>query len=77
VPESQPPASEIPELAQAWQRLSAGDIPGAVAYYDRMIQQEQDLDEVIKEIQQALALYPGDPSTGFRRPDAPTARRKP
>jgi competence ComEA-like helix-hairpin-helix protein len=62
VPESQPSASEVPELAQAWQRLSAGDIPSAVVYYDGMIQKEQELDEVIKEIQQALALYPGDPS---------------
>jgi competence ComEA-like helix-hairpin-helix protein len=62
VPESQAPASEVPELNQAWQRLSAGDIPGAVAYYDHMIQQEQELGEVIKEIQQALALHPADVS---------------
>jgi competence ComEA-like helix-hairpin-helix protein len=62
VPDSQLLTSEVPELAQAWQLLSAGDVSGAVSQYDQMIRQEQQLDEVIKEIQQALALYPADPS---------------
>ena len=62
VPESQSPASEVPELSQAWQSLSVGDIPAAVARYVSLIRHEQQLDEVIREVQQALALHPAESS---------------
>lgn len=55
-----PPTSD-PELATAWQAISAGNIDSAVDQYTRLIRQERDLDEVIKEIQQALVVHPLDP----------------
>jgi tetratricopeptide (TPR) repeat protein len=54
--------SEIPELQEAWNNISEGNIEGAVDQYTELINQDQYLDEVIRDLQSALGKYPSDSS---------------
>lgn len=56
-----PPPPSIPELELAWQNIANGNIPVAVDQYSYFIRQEQHLDEIITEIQEAVIIYPLDP----------------
>jgi competence ComEA-like helix-hairpin-helix protein len=56
-----PPTPTIPELEHAWQSIANGNISTAVDQYSYFIRQEQHLDEIINEIQEAVMIYPLDP----------------
>jgi cytochrome c-type biogenesis protein CcmH/NrfG len=62
VKEVSTPESEIPELQEAWNNISEGNIEGAVDQYTELINQEHYLDEVIRDLQSALSKYPSDSS---------------
>jgi competence ComEA-like helix-hairpin-helix protein len=62
VSEAAAPEPEIPELQDAWSEISAGNIEGAVDQYSDLINQEQHLDEIIRDLQAAISRYPSDSS---------------
>jgi competence ComEA-like helix-hairpin-helix protein len=62
VVESAPPISTIPELQEAWSSISNGEIDAAVDQYSQLIKSDQHLDEVIRDLQEALGKYPNDAS---------------
>jgi cytochrome c-type biogenesis protein CcmH/NrfG len=62
VVEAAPPISTIPELQEAWSSISNGEIDTAVDQYSQLIKSDQHLDEVIRDLQEALVKYPTDAS---------------
>jgi competence ComEA-like helix-hairpin-helix protein len=54
--------SEIPELQEAWNSINEGNIDQAVDQYAELINQDQHLDEIIRDLQSALGKYPTDSS---------------
>jgi competence ComEA-like helix-hairpin-helix protein len=60
VTEAPPPPSTLPELQAAWDKVSTGDIPMAVEEYSALIRQEQHLEDIIRDLQEAVALHPID-----------------
>jgi competence ComEA-like helix-hairpin-helix protein len=62
VVEAAPPISTIPELQEAWTSITDGEIETAVDQYSQLIKSDQHLDEVIRDLQEALVKYPTDAS---------------
>ena len=62
VVEAAPPISTIPELQEAWNSISEGEVDAAVDQYTKLIKQDQHLDEIIRDLQEALVKYPEDAS---------------
>ncbi len=62
VVEAAPPISTIPELQEAWTSITSGEIDTAVDQYSKLIKSDQHLDEVIRDLQEALVKYPADAS---------------
>jgi cytochrome c-type biogenesis protein CcmH/NrfG len=62
VPEVAAAGSELPELQDAWNSVNVGDIEQAVDKYAVLIDQDQHLDEIIRDLQAALGKYPSDSS---------------
>ena len=62
VVEAAPPISTIPELQEAWNSITEGEVDAAVDQYTKLIKQDQHLDEVIRDLQEALVKYPEDAS---------------
>jgi competence ComEA-like helix-hairpin-helix protein len=62
VVEAAPPISTIPELQEAWNSITDGEIDTAVDQYSQLIKSDQHLDEVIRDLQEALGKYPADAS---------------
>lgn len=62
VEEISAPVSTLPELQAAWDSVTSGDISGAVDQYSELIKQDEHLDEIIRDIQEALTKYPVDAS---------------
>jgi competence ComEA-like helix-hairpin-helix protein len=62
VVEAAPPISTIPELQEAWTSITDGEIDTAVDQYSQLIKSDQHLDEVIRDLQEALVKYPADAS---------------
>ena len=56
-----PPLPKIPDLEQAWQNIANGNVSTAVDQYSYFIRQEQHVDEIITQIQEAVIIYPLDP----------------
>lgn len=54
--------SEFPELQAAWDSIIKGNIDQAVNQYADLINRDQHLDEVIRDLQAALGKYPMDSS---------------
>jgi competence ComEA-like helix-hairpin-helix protein len=52
--------SYIPEIQDAWDDIAAGNIDQAVEKYMDLINQDQHLDEVIRDLQSAVNKYPSD-----------------
>ena len=55
-------ASDVPELQNAWNNVSQGNIQEAVDQYTALINQDQHLDEIIRDLHSALGKYPSDSS---------------
>jgi competence ComEA-like helix-hairpin-helix protein len=55
-------ASDVPELQNAWNNVSQGNIQDAVNQYTALINQDQHLDETIRDLHSALGKYPNDSS---------------
>jgi competence ComEA-like helix-hairpin-helix protein len=62
VVEEAPPISSIPELQEAWKSITEGQIDIAIDQYTQFIKSDQHLDEVIRDLQEALVKYPADAS---------------
>ena len=62
VVEAAPPISTIPELQEAWNSITEGQIDNAVDQYSQLIKSDQHLDEVIRDLQEALVKFPSDAS---------------
>ncbi len=58
--EAAPPISTHPELQEAWNNISDGNIDVAVDHYSQLINRDEHLDEVIRDLQEALGKYPQD-----------------
>ena len=62
VAEAAPPLSTHPDLQKAWNSISAGDTGEAIDQYTEMIKKEENLDEVIRDLQEAIGKFPMDVS---------------
>ncbi|MGW8224918.1 MAG: tetratricopeptide repeat protein [Anaerolineales bacterium] len=62
VPEVAVSESDIPELQAAWENINQGYIDQAVDQYEDLINQDQHLDEIIRDLQAALGKFPLDSS---------------
>jgi competence ComEA-like helix-hairpin-helix protein len=62
VVEAAPPPSSHPELQDAWNSINEGEIDKAVNQYTQLINRDELLDEVIRDLQEALGKYPHDAS---------------
>lgn len=51
------PVTVIPELKQAWDMLVGGDVEAAVERYSDLIRRQEHLDDVIRELQEAVSMY--------------------
>ncbi len=51
------PATDIPELKQAWNLLMGGDVEGAVEMYSDLIRRQVYLEDVIRDLQEAVSLH--------------------
>ncbi len=60
VQEISPSEFETPELQDAWDRIAEGNIEKAVDQYAGLINQDQHLDEVIRDLHSAINKYPSD-----------------
>jgi competence ComEA-like helix-hairpin-helix protein len=60
VAEAAPPVSTHPELQSAWNSINDGEIDTAVDQYTQLINRDEHLDEVIRDLQEALGRYPQD-----------------
>jgi competence ComEA-like helix-hairpin-helix protein len=60
VTEAPPPPSTLPELQGAWEKIASGDIQAAVDEYSELIKQERYLEDVIRDLEEAIALHPVD-----------------
>jgi competence ComEA-like helix-hairpin-helix protein len=60
VTEAPPPPSTVPELQAAWNTVASGNITAAAEIYDELIRKEQYLDDIIRDLQEAIALHPVD-----------------
>jgi competence ComEA-like helix-hairpin-helix protein len=56
------PVSTLPELQDAWNSVASGDISSAVDQYSELIKKGEHLDEIIRDLQEALTIYPVDAS---------------
>jgi competence ComEA-like helix-hairpin-helix protein len=57
-----PPVSAHSDLTEAWKSLDSGEIEIAVRQYNEFIKNDDHLDEVIRDLQEALGKYPQDAS---------------
>ena len=57
-----PPVSSHPDLQGAWTNINEGEIESAVSQYTELIKRDEHLDEVIRDLQEALVKYPQDAS---------------
>jgi competence ComEA-like helix-hairpin-helix protein len=57
-----PPVSSHPDLQGAWTNINEGEIDAAVSQYTELIKRDEHLDEVIRDLQEALVKYPQDAS---------------
>jgi len=55
-----PPPSTQPELQGAWEKIASGNIEAAMKEYSELIRQERYLDDVIRDLQEAISLRPVD-----------------
>jgi competence ComEA-like helix-hairpin-helix protein len=62
VVEAAPPVSSHPDLQGAWTNVNEGEIETAVSQYTELINRDEHLDEVIRDLQEALVKYPQDAS---------------
>jgi competence ComEA-like helix-hairpin-helix protein len=62
VVEEAPPVSTHPDLQGAWKSINDGEIETAVNQYSDLIKRDEHLDEVIRELQEALVKHPQDAS---------------
>lgn len=62
VAEDEPPLSTHPELQKAWNSIAAGETDEAIYQYTQMINKEENLDEVIRDLQEAIGKFPMDVS---------------
>jgi tetratricopeptide (TPR) repeat protein len=62
VPEVSAPISTHPDLQNAWNSINSGEIETAVDQYTQLIKKDEHLDEVIRDLQEALGKYPLDAS---------------
>jgi competence ComEA-like helix-hairpin-helix protein len=62
VVEAAPPISGHPDLQGAWTNINDGEIDAAVSQYTELINRDEHLDEVIRDLQEALGKYPQDAS---------------
>jgi competence ComEA-like helix-hairpin-helix protein len=62
VVEAAPPPSSHPKLQDAWNSINEGEIDKAVDQYTQLINRDELLDEVIRDLQEALGKYPNDAS---------------
>lgn len=62
VAEAAPPLSTHPDLQKAWNSISAGETDEAIDQYTEMINKEENLDEVIRDLQEAIGKFPMDVS---------------
>ncbi len=60
VTEAAPPISTHPELQEAWNSVNGGEIDAAVDQYAQLINRDEHLDEIIRDLQEALGRYPQD-----------------
>jgi competence ComEA-like helix-hairpin-helix protein len=60
VTEAAPPISTHPELQEAWNSVNGGEIEAAVDQYAQLINRDEHLDEIIRDLQEALGRYPQD-----------------
>ena len=60
VAEAAPPISTHPDLQAAWNSIAEGEIDAAVNQYAELINRDEHLDEVIRDLQEALARSPQD-----------------
>jgi competence ComEA-like helix-hairpin-helix protein len=58
--EAAPPISTHPEIQEAWNNISDGNIDAAVDQYNELINRDENLDEIIRDLQEALGKYPQD-----------------
>jgi competence ComEA-like helix-hairpin-helix protein len=56
------PISSHPDLQGAWTKVNDGEIEAAVNQYTDLINRDELLDEVIRDLQEALVKYPQDAS---------------
>ncbi|UCD43419.1 MAG: helix-hairpin-helix domain-containing protein [Chloroflexota bacterium] len=62
VVEAIPAVSSHPDLQDAWTKINDGEVDAAVSQYTEMINRDEHLDEVIRDLQEALVKYPQDAS---------------
>jgi competence ComEA-like helix-hairpin-helix protein len=62
VSEAPPAPSTNPVLVSAWENIASGDIDAAVEKYNGMISQQDQLDEVINDLHEAIRLHPAEVS---------------
>ena len=60
VAEAAPSISTHPELQEAWNSVNRGEIDTAVDQYAQLINRDEHLDEIIRDLQEALGKYPQD-----------------
>ncbi|MGW8145161.1 MAG: helix-hairpin-helix domain-containing protein, partial [Anaerolineales bacterium] len=58
VVEEPAPISSHPDLQNAWTKINEGDIEDAVKQYTDLINRNEHLDEVIRDLQEALVKHP-------------------
>lgn len=51
------PATDIPELKQAWNLLLGGNVEGAVEMYSDLIRRQVYLEDVIRDLQEAVSMH--------------------
>lgn len=62
VVEPAPTPSTSPDLQVAWESINSGEIDTAVDQYSQIIKSDEHLEEVIRDLQEALSKYPVDAS---------------
>lgn len=62
VSEAPPSPSTNPVLVSAWEMIASGDIDSAVQQYNDMITRQDQLDDVINDLQEAIRLHPAEVS---------------
>ena len=60
VVEAAPSISTHPELQEAWNSVNSGEIDTAVDQYAQLINRDEHLDEIIRDLQEALGKFPQD-----------------